>query len=445
MDYEEIVDYILKLPKFTKKNGLEHTCTLLERLGNPQEDFFVVHVAGSNGKGSVCAFIHSVFLEAGYSVGLFTSPHLVDIRERFLIDGKYCSKGQFVKAWELVQGTVEEMLAEHYAHPTFFEVLFAMAMIMFSKANVAYAVLETGLGGRLDATNTVKHPDMSVITSISLEHTEQLGDTVEKIAAEKAGIIKQGVPVVFDGALQTVANVIRGYANSVQAPVIEVKPMDINILLNDGKKIDFCFRTGYDITNGTTSSIESCFGTTRVQIPFGAEYQVQNAAVALAAILYLQNKAGFSKEEIVKGFLHVKWDGRMQEVLPEVYFDGCHNTAGIKAFLKEAKRMVNQPAVLLFSMAMEKNYKESIQMICSLNLWKDIIVTAIPNVRGVKAQELERIFAEECGKTRRVHCIEEVAKAYETALELKQAGQHLFCIGSLYLIGELKRIQDKRR
>ena len=190
MTYEEICEYIYKIPKFTKKNSLAHTKELMRRLKNPQDSFAVIHVAGSNGKGSVCAFISSILREAGFRTGLFTSPHLVCMEERFCIDGKNCSREDFVWAYGQVRQAVAEMQEEKMAHPSFFEYLFAMGMVIFKKKGVKYLVLETGLGGRLDATNIFSKPLLTVITSISLEHTEILGDTIEKIAAEKAGIIK---------------------------------------------------------------------------------------------------------------------------------------------------------------------------------------------------------------------------------------------------------------
>ena len=196
--YEEIVKAILEIPKFTTKNNLEHTRELFERLGSPQEQFKVIHVAGSNGKGSVCAFIDSVLRQAGRRTGLFTSPHLVCIEERFVLQGEICNRNLFVSAAEKVAQAAEEMTKNGLPYPTFFEFIFAVGMVIFAKEQVEYAIVETGLGGRLDATNIIQNPQLTVITSISLEHTEILGDTISKIASEKAGIIKSQVPVVFD-------------------------------------------------------------------------------------------------------------------------------------------------------------------------------------------------------------------------------------------------------
>ena len=199
MNYTEAVDYIEEVPKFTKKNGPENTLELLRRIGHPERNMKIIHVAGTNGKGSVCAFLASVLSGAGRRTGLFTSPHLVDITERFQIDQEPVSHERFTEAFVRVKKEVDGMIRDGFAHPAYFELLFAAGLLIFDAAGVEYLVLETGLGGRLDATNLVEHPIACVLTTISLDHMEYLGDTVAKIAAEKAGIIKEGIPVIYDG------------------------------------------------------------------------------------------------------------------------------------------------------------------------------------------------------------------------------------------------------
>ena len=215
MNYEEAVAYIDETPKFTKKNSLDHTKECLRRLGNPQDKFKVIHVAGTNGKGSTCAFLTSVLREAGYSCGLFTSPHLVEINERFQINEVNIDNDTFLKAFEKVKVLADELVAEGSYHPTYFEMLFLMGMVIFADAGVDYVTLETGLGGRMDATTAVENPVACVITSISLDHMQYLGDTVAKIAGEKAGIIVPGVPVIYDGNDPDAAEVIRARAEEL--------------------------------------------------------------------------------------------------------------------------------------------------------------------------------------------------------------------------------------
>ena len=237
MNYEEAVAYIEETPKFTTKNKLEHTKECLRRLGNPQKQFQVVHVAGTNGKGSTCAFLTSVFREAGYSCGLFTSPHLVVINERFQINEKNIDNDTFLRAFEKVKKLADELVAEGSYHPTYFEFLFLMGMVIFAEAGVDYVTLETGLGGRMDATTAVENPVACVITSISLDHMQYLGDTVAKIAGEKAGII---VPVIYDGNDPDAAEVIRARAEELGSPAYEVKRSDTEVLKISRMIAAFC-------------------------------------------------------------------------------------------------------------------------------------------------------------------------------------------------------------
>lgn len=456
MTYEETIDYILDIPKFTKKNEPGHTREFLRRLSEPQERFPVIHVAGSNGKGSVCAFLNSVLMKSGIHVGLFTSPHLVDIRERFQLDGKPCTKEQFLAAERVVRKAAERMQEDGLAHPTFFEYLFAVGMVLFAQEQVACAVLETGLGGRLDATNVVKQPLLTVITSISLEHTEILGDTIAAIAGEKAGIIKPHVPVIFDGSEPEASAVIARVAEEQHAPQEEISPDKIKILLNDGKSIDFSLQSEYDVN--------------KVRIPFSAEYQARNGALALAAANRLKGTLPITDQGIRAGFGAVRWPGRMEEITEDVYLDGAHNVSGVKAFLEAVKHIAKEPSILLFSMVKEKNYPEAIRLLCREGHWEEIILTKISdNPRALKTAELAQYFREEscvarqtaaeqkdmneedgvpaqmAEPERKILVIEEPERAYVQALADKKPGQKLFCTGSLYLIGELKKITGGSR
>ena len=301
MTYEQAVSYLYEIPKFTKKNGLEHTKELLRRLDIREENFKIIHVAGSNGKGSVCRAISEVLTENQKSNGLFISPHLVRMEERFCINGKMCSVEEFLEAFHCVYEVVERMQKEGLAHPTFFEYLFGMGMWIFQKKRVEYLVLETGLGGRLDCTNVFTHPLLTIITSISLEHTEYLGDTIEKIAAEKAGIIKQGVPVLYDAGNEKADQVISTKASACQAKIYPVHRNSLKFPKFNGKYIDFYFQCDYDVD-------------TKISIPFAAPYQMMNMTLAYQAMRMLEPETGIKKEEILKGIRNTRWQGRMQEV-----------------------------------------------------------------------------------------------------------------------------------
>lgn len=423
MTYEEICDYIYEIPKFTKKNGLEHTKELLRRLHIIEQRFAIIHVAGSNGKGSVCAFLNQALREQEASVGMFTSPHLVCMEERFVIDGKKCTQEEFAEAFRAVLEVVEGMVSDGLFHPSFFEFLFAMGMYIFQKRNVKYLILETGLGGRLDATNVFEEPLMTIITSISLEHTQILGNTIEEIAAEKAGIIKEGVPVIFDGSNEDAARVIMHTAREKCAPFYRISLESIKFREITGKYIDFYFCTGYDGID--------------LKIPFAAEYQMMNAALSYKALELLQTKTYILRPQIAAALAKTRWPGRMQKAAEGVYFDGAHNADGIRHFRKSVKAIGGTKPLLLFAMVSDKDYRKSVAALCEDMNWGEIIVTEIDDARGLEAGVLGAEFAKYGQK---ITVIEGSENAYNYAIEHKKEEQVLFCAGSLYLIGELENI-----
>ncbi|MBU9726032.1 bifunctional folylpolyglutamate synthase/dihydrofolate synthase [Diplocloster modestus] len=429
MTYEEAVSYLLDIPKFTKKNDLNHTRRLLQNLGNPGHQMKIIHVAGTNGKGSVCAYVNSVLRTAGYSVGMFTSPHLECVNERFQINGKNVENEQLVHAFERVDRAVSVMQREGMPHPTFFEYLFAMAMVMFEENHVEYGVLETGLGGRLDATNAIKDPAVTVITSISLDHMEWLGSTIEEIAAEKAGIIKAGVPVVYDAAKDAVNRVVERQAVKMGAPTRPVHDEIITKLLNTDKTVDFSYCSRY----------YGCIGMT---VHSAAAYQVRNAVLALQALEVLDTGHEISREAMQQGISNMRWPGRMEEVLPDVYLDGAHNVDGICGFAETVRVFQERgPKVLLFSAVKEKQYPQMIQTIIEADLFDSYVITQLSSGRGVPSDELKRIFEERTSK--KVTAVPDMEQAFQTAIERTGDGM-LFCAGSLYLVGELKEVIRRR-
>lgn len=233
--YQEAETYISELPKFTKKNTLEHTQKFLSFLGNPQNGKKVIHVAGTNGKGSVCVYLDAMLRAQGKHTGLFTSPHLIRMNERIRMDGEPVSDETFTRLFLRTQQSVRRMEAEGLPHPSFFEFLFGMAMAGFEEAGVEYVILETGLGGRLDATNSISGPLTCILTSIGLDHTEILGNTLEEIAAEKAGILKPHVPVIFADTQQESSRVIEERAGELGCPCKKIGKSAYEILkIQDG-------------------------------------------------------------------------------------------------------------------------------------------------------------------------------------------------------------------
>ena len=424
MNYEEAVAYIEETPKFTTKNKLEHTKECLHRLGNPQNKFRVVHVAGTNGKGSTCAFLTSVLREAGYSCGLFTSPHLVVINERFQINEKNIDNDTFLHAFQKVKKLADELVAEGSYHPTYFEFLFLMGMVIFADANVDYVILETGLGGILDATTAVENPIACVITSISFDHMQYLGNTIEAIAGEKAGIIVPGVPVIYDGNSSAAAGVIRSRAQELGSPYYEVKKSDTQIIRNTRSGIDFSYENEY-------------YGNTVFSLPFIAEYQVMNASLALKTIEVLKSQIKIPAEAIRKGLLETRWQGRMETVLPGVIVDGAHNEDGVEKFVETAAHFQNDcPLTLLFSAVDDKDYTDMIHAILDKISFRHVIVTQVGGYRKVPAEKLAEIFRKEGCPSAEV--VENAEEAFRKALDTKGEDGMLFCVGSLYLVGEIK-------
>ncbi|MCD8150393.1 MAG: bifunctional folylpolyglutamate synthase/dihydrofolate synthase [Clostridiales bacterium] len=447
---QEAVDFLYDLPKFTKKNSLDHTRKLLTLLGDPCFDRKIIHVAGSNGKGSVCCFLYHTLLCGGKSAAMFTSPHLVDIRERFQMNGKMVDASGFLEAFELVKTASDKMVKNNLNHPTFFEFIFAMGMVIFEKAQAEYIVLETGLGGRLDATNSFPGPVLTVITSISLEHTEILGDTLTQIAAEKAGILKPGVPLVFWEGEKEAAEVIRSRAAELGCPQYAISNKNIKNCEIKEEGIDFSFSTAYDRTETGTVNTVLCGDKGDNQcrhegkchmwtVPGHACYQVENAALAIEAMCVLDLA---DDDGIQRGLTLSVWPGRMQEVLPEIYFDGAHNPSGIAAFIQAVRLLTagdTEPPLLLFSMVKEKDLRAAVHLLMAGHRWASVAVTTVKGERGVPAEALRQLFAEDGSLPDgcRAECFDDSGEAFRVMQSRKKIGQKLFCTGSLYFIGEL--------
>lgn len=429
MKYEDVVRYIEDIPKFTKKHTLEHTREFMRRLGNPCHGRKILHVAGTNGKGSVCAYMQAILLSEGKRVGFFTSPHLVRLNERIQINGKEIDDDAFCRIFDKVRQTAEEMEKEGMEHPSYFEFLYGMGMLAFEECDVEFIVLETGLGGRLDATNSFEHPYLTVITSIGLDHMEILGDTIEKIAAEKAGIIKKGVPVFFDGSDDRSSRVIEEYAEKAGVPWYKMEKGALKIREITGKHIDFSILDEYD--NNTVWQVAST-----------GIYQMMNVALAIRAMRYtFREEADLKKWQDTVA--HVRWKGRMEEVLPGVIFDGAHNLAAIRRFtesIRLQRDMAGQkcPLVILFSAVADKDYSHMIKVLCEETDAKAYVITKVDNKRGAQAETLAALFRQYTDKP--VYQEDTLADAFSRAMDEKGSEGQLYCLGSLYLVGELKEL-----
>lgn len=411
------------------KHPPEHTRELLSRLGNPQEGIKIIHVAGTNGKGSVCAYLNAILLAGGKKTGLFTSPHLVRINERFQINGEDVSDEQFLNAFLKVEKAAKEYEAEGEGHPSYFETLFLMGMLIFKEAGVEYLVMETGLGGRLDATNVVEKPLACIITSISRDHTEYLGDTLEAIAGEKAGIIKAGVPVIYDASQPGPASVIAAKAKEMGSPAWPMEPSFYEMKTQSREGITFTFA----YPGGEKAELA---------IPYVAKYQMMNASLAFYTMHILQDVHDIPKNVLAEGLSKIKWPCRMEMAAPGVIIDGAHNEDGIAQFVSTAGYFAKENEItILFTAVADKHYHEMIGEICEGIHPSHVVATQIDGSRVVPAEVLAEDF-------RKAGCTDvcaepEIGAAYEKALGKKGSGM-LFCVGSLYLAGELKAYLAKR-
>ncbi len=433
--YVEAEEYLAEVPKFTKKNPLEETrgfyrfliedtkAIQLAHLGK------IIHVAGTNGKGSVCSFLKSICMESGYKTAMFTSPHLITTRERFQIEGEMISEEEFVESFHWLEAAVEayhEVKPEY--QPTYFERLFFMGLYCFSKAKVDITIMETGLGGRLDTTNVIEEPAISVITEIGFDHMAYLGDTLEKIAAEKAGIIKSGIPVVFTDRKEQTTVVIEEYASKYGAPCYKVLKNEYKINEIQKKSIDF-------------SVVSRYYDYIRLTTHTQAVYQVENAAVAVRAIEVLketQGLDGVTKDTIVRGVEKMQWPGRMEEIMPGVCIDGAHNEDGMQAFIesitaKYTKQSSGEKCYVVFSAVQDKKYDKMIQMLSKVAHITDFVITRIPGDRGAVLEDLKKLFQEYTDVP--VHVYEEIQDAIRYCVQNKGESGTVYIVGSLYLAG----------
>jgi dihydrofolate synthase/folylpolyglutamate synthase len=416
-----------RIVRYTSQNfDLERMRTLLKKLGNPHEQFRSVHVAGTKGKGSTCAMVASMVEAAGYKTGLYTSPHLIDIRERFQINGQMISTADFARLVRLVEPVVAKMRPT----PTCFDVLTAIAFKWFAEQKVELAVVETGLGGRLDSTNVLK-PEVSAITSISKDHMAQLGGTVAKIAEEKAGIFKTGVPAVTVQQDPEVEAVLKRVAESVGTP------LDIA-----GKSIEFSYRFESSRLQGPHNRI--CLSTPNskfehLAVPLIGEHQAINCGLALSIIDRLKTRGiAISDARAMEGLAKTVVPGRMEMVStnPRILVDCAHNAASVDAMMRAIGQHIPYDSmVVIFGCCGDKDVTGMLERITSGA--DKVIFTKVDNVRSADPNELAAAYIERYGK------MAQVASTLEDALAIANRAvtkEDLICItGSFYLVGEAKK------
>ena len=417
MDIDALLKELYGLERFGIKLGLDVVRNLLHRLGDPQDAFPAIHVTGTNGKGSTCAFLASIFRAGGYCVGLYTSPHLVRFNERIRVDGAMISDGDVARLYQEIKPHAAAMAARNETdQPTFFEVTTAMAFRYFAERRVDVAVVEVGMGGRLDATNVV-NPDACVITRIGLEHTENLGRTVERIAREKSGIIKPGVPVVTVD--QPALRIIAARAEELKCP-LTVVGRDVRVS-----------RAGFDLEGQDLLLEDGVAVATHIRL-LGA-FQPENAALAYAASLAVKGKWRLTKADIAGGLSTVTWPGRLQVVRrdPVVIVDGAHNASAAAALAESLQELF--PAKKLAFVLGILNDKDLAGIAAALGpLASRVTATRPKTPRAFEPEDLKRAF----GGFAPVGIVPDVKEAVTKALDSAAKHDVVVVAGSIYTIGE---------
>ncbi len=417
--YERSLSYIHSLLKFGTRPGLERVSALLDELGRPQDKLKFVHVAGTNGKGSFCTMMSEILKSAGYKTGLFTSPYVFDFRERIQINGEMISEEELCEVTDDVRKAAEK-IAKKGLQPTEFEFITAAALKYFADENCGVVVLEVGLGGRLDSTNIIKTPLLSAIMSISLDHTAVLGNTVEEIAAEKSGIIKEnGVTVCFSRQNEKAEKIIRRTAEEKGNVYIKSSPEDIKVLSCD------------------LSGTKAVYKDTEIFIPLIGEHQVYNAQTVFDAALALNGRGlNISEENIIEGILKARIPARTELFgkEPLTVLDGAHNREGIEALLSNLNKFLKgRRLTVIMGMMEDKEYEFAADKISKLA--KNFTATRPSNPRAVSTELLVKIAERNCACVR---VCENPSEAYREAYKKAGKDDIILVCGSLYLAGDVR-------
>lgn len=424
MNYKEALNFIENTGKFGINLGLKRIERLCELMGNPQSDLKIIHVAGTNGKGSTTTFISSILMSQGYRVGIYTSPYIERFTERIKINDTEISQEDVARLVTEIKPLINKLIEEGLDHPTEFELITACAFKYYKENNVDFVVLEVGLGGRFDATNIIK-PLTSVITTISYDHVNILGDTLGKIAYEKAGIIKENTPVVIYPQEEEAMEVLLKVAEDKNAPVFMVSDSNVEII-NDG-------------IDGIKFNVKGKYSYEDIEINLLGEHQVYNALTALTAIEVIR-RLGYKigDRAIYDGLKKAKWPARF-EVLkkhPYIVLDGGHNIQGIKALVKSVKKYFpNKTVKVVCGMLKDKNYNEMLEELFKIS---SSFITVTPNSpRSLTSEELSIVIKKYSKESIAAQSVDEAVSLMLTSLKDDEVA--LFC-GSLYMIGEARTI-----
>ena len=425
MNYEESRVYLDQISRYGSVLGLENMKELLDRLGNPQKDLKFIHISGTNGKGSCLAYLSTILSGAGYKTGRYISPTLDTYRERIQVDGEYINKDSLASHVTAIAKATEDMKKDNAGTPTLFEVETVLAFLYFKEKNCDIVVLETGLGGRLDATNIIDTSILEVIMPISLDHQGFLGDTIEEIAEQKAGIIKNNTKVISAIQPKEAAEVIEKNCKEKNCTLTIANPDEITIKSQSIKKQVFDYKMYNNIA---------------ISLP--GSYQPQNAIVAIEAIEALRELGySLSQEDILKGFEATVWKGRftvLSEDNPVVIMDGAHNVAGAKELMKSLELYFNDKKyIYVFGVFSDKEYEEIINI--TAKRAEHIITVQTPNnPRALPAEDLKDAVKKVNNSCEASKNIEDaVKKAIKMTREDKE--RILVIFGSLSFLGEAEQ------
>ncbi len=415
MTYNEAIEYIHSVSNYFCKPGLDRIKVLCEVLGNPQNSLKFVHVAGTNGKGSFCAMLSSILKEAGYTVGTFTSPYILKFNERIAVNGIPIEDSTLAEICDNVKNACDSMQDK----PTEFEVITAIGFEYFKRKNCDIVVLECGLGGRFDATNIINTSILSVITGIDFDHQNFLGDTIEKIAYEKAGIIKYGIPCLWCGTNENAYEVIENEAFKQNSEIISVN------------------RSLIKINSATLSGTEFCYRDLEISLPLLSLYQPINAANVLSAVDYLKiHGYKINTESIKKGFKNTVWHARFEKLseTPLIIFDGGHNPQGVSEAVRSIKYYFkNRKVNILTGVMADKDYLFIAKEISSIA--KNVYCITPNNPRALKASDYAEIF-----RNNNVNAspFDNLGEALKEAISIsKKDNDALICFGSLYMYSDI--------
>lgn len=425
MNYEQCLRYLERIQNLGIKFGLDNVSTVLSSFNNPHQKYASILVAGTNGKGSVCAMLTQILTVHNFRVGLFTSPHLVRVEERIRIGEKLIPTRSFCRWLTTLRERIEELIASEklLSPPTYFEMLTCLALLYFEEQKVEMAVLEVGMGGRFDATNVVG-PSVSVITTISGEHKKFLGESLSQIAFEKAGIVKRGTPVVCGVEEREAYEAIKKRAEELHAPFHAVFARKGSFL---AQKIEKGYSFFYRTDKEKYLFLPSLRG----------EHQGKNAAVAIVASELLSKSwKRLEKKKIVKGIEKTKWEGRLEVVSsnPLVILDGAHNEEGAQALRKYIQEFISSPLILLFAIMRDKEIAKIADILFPLA--EKIILTRFPYFRAALPEDIR---TEAQSFQDRIVLEPDTNKALNTALSSAGSKGCVLATGSLFLVGEIKK------